>query len=412
MAKETRQPSRLCRPQMKQILIIANAVTTADSMSGGDKNFLELGKIWQKKGHRIIVATNREGRKMCLKAGFKPYFILMPDISSSFFGVFLTYLFRCLTSFFILGKLPAQTGSKWIIFSSSHYLPDVLPALWLKLAAGRNLPAKWAVFINLLFDPPKEILRLQSSVGCSVNLPAAFLNWLGQEISLFLVKAKADKVFCINPIIRKILEKKGYPDDKLAPFAYGVDRQQIPRRSPPAGCEALFIGRFHPQKGIFDLPEIWEKVVRKIPRARLKVIGSGPTGITADLKKRIVKKGLSRRISLLGFLDGRRKFAQLKSTHLLLFPSYYGESFGLVNLEALSCGRPVVAYDLPPVKAIFPKGIFYIPLGKTKEFARKVVSLLTTGKKIYKKSAAEGYKFSKKFSWSKSAASVLRATIA
>ena len=75
-----------------------------------------------------------------------------------------------------------------------------------------------------------------------------------------------------------------------------------------------------------------------------------------DVVKRVKDKGLFENIKFMGFLNGIDKFTVMKSSKICIFPSTY-ESFGMVVAEAMACGLPVVAYDLPVYREIYPVGM-------------------------------------------------------
>lgn len=136
------------------------------------------------------------------------------------------------------------------------------------------------------------------------------------------------------------------------------------------------MGRLIPSKGIFDLAEIWKLVVEKSPKTRLAVIGTGEEVMKDRLKELIRKNSLDNNIELLGFLPKREVIRVLKSARVFLFPSWE-EGWGISVAEAMACGLPVVAYDLPVYKEIFSSGITKVPLGATGQFADEVIQLLS-----------------------------------
>ncbi|MDZ4209547.1 MAG: glycosyltransferase, partial [Candidatus Curtissbacteria bacterium] len=176
--------------------------------------------------------------------------------------------------------------------------------------------------------------------------------------------------------------------------------KQIPQPSRQT-YDCLFIGRFHPQKGLDDLPAIWQGIIRHLPQAKLGVIGAGPCEITQKLKDNIARKGLNNSVTLLGFIDDEEKFKILKASAVYLFPSHY-ESFGATLVEAQSCGKPSVAYDLPPVVSIFKKGVLFAPLGNTYKFSQLVIQLLTD-QSFYQRISLESDEHARNFSWANSA---------
>lgn len=384
-----------------KLAIIAHSITTANSISGGDKNFIELAKIWRKRSRKITIITNRVGKKICLSHQLKAEFILLPDIEVNKFGTFLTFLYRLLTAAWVLKLVPKNSFR--IVFSSSHYLTDILPAFFLKL---KQKQLRWAIFINLYFPNPFRGYQFSYQQGWQFPKINESLNWISQFFSLLLAKGWADKIFCLNQQIKTLFLQKGFPQKKLLVFTYGVDRDLIRKitSAQRTTFTALFIGRLHPQKGLNDLVSIWAEVQRFFPRAKLGIIGSGPKPILEEFKKRIASQNLSQNILLLGFKDGKEKFKILSLAKILLFPSYY-ESFGNVILEAISCGKPVVSYDLPPVKSIFRKGVLFAPLGQTSLFARQVIRLVKN-KIFYQKVANEAFRFSHKFSWRKTSQAI------
>ncbi|MGH9116406.1 MAG: glycosyltransferase family 4 protein [Acidimicrobiales bacterium] len=105
------------------------------------------------------------------------------------------------------------------------------------------------------------------------------------------------------------------------------------------GPTILFVGRHEPRKGLAVL-------LRAMPRlpaeTRLWVAGTGPetdalrSGTAGD-----------RRIEWIGRIDDEEKASRLRAADVFCAPSVRGESFGVVLLEAMAAGTPVVASDLP-----------------------------------------------------------------
>ena len=97
----------------------------------------------------------------------------------------------------------------------------------------------------------------------------------------------------------------------------------------------FYIGRHEPRKGLGVLLE----AVQKLPAdVRLWVASEGPE--TAELKQRY---GHDQRIEWLGRISDDEKVRRLKSARAFCAPSLRGESFGIVLLEAMAAGTPVVA---------------------------------------------------------------------
>lgn len=119
----------------------------------------------------------------------------------------------------------------------------------------------------------------------------------------------------------------------------------------------LYVGRFDPIKGVDRLIEAVSDLRREIS-LRLLLVGGGGESAPEDRSLR----ALCARLSLDGCVtfEGRRAHGDLpdyyRAADALVLPSYY-ESFGLVVLEALACGTPVVATRVGIVEDIVRNGV-------------------------------------------------------
>ncbi len=93
------------------------------------------------------------------------------------------------------------------------------------------------------------------------------------------------------------------------------------------------------QKGVFDLLEAFEAAVKVNPRLRLTMIGDGEA--LPDLKRLTDKKGLSARLRFTGALNNREVAKIFSKSHFFVLASHF-DTFGVVFIEALSAGLPIV----------------------------------------------------------------------
>jgi len=105
----------------------------------------------------------------------------------------------------------------------------------------------------------------------------------------------------------------------------------------------LFAGRVSQEKGISELPEIYNKAKQVIPKLRLVIAGTGPG---EDVLKRAIPDA-----TFLGWVDHDQLPKIYSAADLLILPSKF-DTFSCVVLEALSCGLPVLAYKTKGPKDI------------------------------------------------------------
>jgi glycosyltransferase involved in cell wall biosynthesis len=141
---------------------------------------------------------------------------------------------------------------------------------------------------------------------------------------------------------------------------------------PPAGPELLNVGTTVERKGIDFLLQVFAAVRRKIPEVRL--IRAGGAFSKAQLSL-IGRLGIGSSIVVLPFLDRPVLAAAYRRASLLLQTSSY-EGFGLPVVEAMACGTPVVASDIPVFHEVGGDAAVYCPLGDLGAWSRIVAKLI------------------------------------
>jgi len=85
--------------------------------------------------------------------------------------------------------------------------------------------------------------------------------------------------------------------------------------------------------------------------------------------------GLAENIKLTGFVDEEEKYKFLNQSKVFVFPSYE-EGWGMAVAEALASRLPVVAYDLPSYREVFPEAFLTVKVGDTEAMAQAILNLL------------------------------------
>jgi glycosyltransferase involved in cell wall biosynthesis len=366
------------------VTVFANAYHT---LSGGDRIFAECSRRWIENGERVTVVTNEKGAAFCLESNIPTDRIRVWAASSSDrFGVIASSAYKSVTS--VLRALFAKPDGAEVVFSSSYFLPDVLPAL---VARRRNPGSRWIVGFYLIADPPWR-------GGVPGNFLAALLLWLTQIVAFGFVRRFADGVLTASPVDRAWFVRRGFPPTRVLAIRGGVDVANFNRvPNQPIRFDAVFVGRLHPQKCLPDLLRIWRDVVSAEPQRRLALVGGG--SLEPALKKLAAKLGIADSVAFLGILDGEAKVTVLKASRLFVSASRF-DSGNIALDEALACRVPGVIYDLPRLE--YPQGVVKVPVGDAAAFTTTVQRLLQDDGKWAELSAA-GRRFAETLDWSHAA---------
>lgn len=155
------------------------------------------------------------------------------------------------------------------------------------------------------------------------------------------------------------------------------DSTDLRQRFAPQGEKLLVhISNFRPVKRVMDVVQIFQKVVEKLP-AKLLLIGEGPE--LGRICEWVKENSLENKVIFLGKQEDVSEI--LSQMDVMLLPSEK-ESFGLVALEAMACGVPVISSDaggLPEVIGHETSGFTY-PVGDIDRMAKAAIGLLTNDK--------------------------------
>jgi glycosyltransferase involved in cell wall biosynthesis len=369
----------LLKKCLLRIYFFANGHTGPNQDSGGEKRFREIVK--RLNGFDKTVISSKFGFDVYKKDSL-PIRYILSSISETEQNIVLMYFKRTLSSLFI--DIPSNS----LLYSISDILPDVFPPFWHKLVT-KNL--KWVQVIHHLYPHPRDRQG---------NKISNYLGYIFQRICFVFIRINADLIIVVNPLVKQQLTKLGFNKNKILVSSNGIDLKKIQSFQKSNECfDAVFLGRLNASKGVFDLIKIWQNLMARQNDLKLAIIGNGTKQVEGQLKEIISKNRLEKNIVSFGYLEDERAFGVIKTSKIFVFPSHE-EGFGIVILEAMACGVPVIAYDLPAYKEIFPKGLIKVPIGDFKLFADSIISILTDSKK-YIELQKDAQELASNYSWDK-----------
>ncbi|MEO8784748.1 MAG: glycosyltransferase family 4 protein [Candidatus Saccharimonadales bacterium] len=174
-----------------------------------------------------------------------------------------------------------------------------------------------------------------------------------------------------------------YPQTPVKVIKFGVaDDFYLPKAKPAKATMLLTTGRLVQRKGVaWFVDQVLPALVKQQPGLQYVVIGDGP--MQPVIVAKIQKHHLQNNVQLLGRLSNQQRNSYYNQANLFIMPNIPvkgdGEGFGLVALEAASCGTPVVGADLEGIKgAVQDKKIGWLLEPMNAElFARTILQQLT-----------------------------------
>jgi len=274
----------------------------------------------------------------------------------------------------------------WRITGALDY--DLVDAhYWLSGVVGIDLRVQWSV----------PMLQRFHTLGRLKNRVAPLAGEREPEIRIreeSRIVGAADRLVAANDVERaQLVGEYGAEPARIASIPCGVDTDLFrPGTSAVAraalgldeGPLLLYVGRIAPIKGLATLLDAVARLSARIPGLRLLVVGG-----EADEPLDGHEITLRRRTAALG-IDGAVRFVGAQPQHALrdfygaadalVLPSYY-ESFGMVALEAMACGTPVIASRVGGLTTTVRDGVtgFLVPEGDVTALAERIEHLLADG---------------------------------
>jgi len=260
-----------------------------------------------------------------------------------------------------------------------------------------------------------QILKYSKSINiatfhsCSEASPLAKTAKAISRTYLQKMAKKIHGAIAVSTVARKYAI---FPDKrKIIIIPNGVDLTRFNPRVPPLRKFAddklniLFVGRLTKRKGLIYLLKAFKILRKKYPDIRLIIVGGGDQKRKA---KEFVRFHKVKDVFFAGAVSDKLLPFYYASADIFCSPATEAESFGIVLLEAMAAGLPVVAFANTGYKQVLKgfgeKGL--VPSKNVKSLARKI-EILIEDKELRKDLATWGQKEVKKYSWEKVSSQVL-----
>jgi D-inositol-3-phosphate glycosyltransferase len=271
----------------------------------------------------------------------------------------------------------------WRITSGVEY--DIIDAhYWLSGVVGLALREQWGLPLLQRFHTLGR-LKNRVAVVAGPREPEVRLREEGRIV------ACADRLVAANEVERgQLIREYGAEASRVAAIPCGVDTDLF-RPGLRAAARAnlgldegpllLYVGRIAPIKGLHTLLDAVARLAAEGGGPRLLVVGGDADdpvdGHEIALRRRIDELRLGAVVRFVGAQpqDALRDF--YLAADALVLPSYY-ESFGMVALEAMACGTPVIASRVGGLTTTVRDGVtgFLVPEGDVVALAARVQHLL------------------------------------
>jgi glycosyltransferase involved in cell wall biosynthesis len=322
------------------------------------------------KGHEVTVITFNFKNRSMNKDSSSPYKILKYD-----------YQFSPLSnniSFLMALDLFKKRNEFDIIHAHSHLFS----------------PTVFCGLIRFLGSSP---LIITNHGLYSQTAPVLFSELWNNTVSKFIYK-RSDKIICLSQSDKDSLNQIGINSNKIDIIPNGIDADKFHPINKQNNHikNILFVGRLVYRKGIFNLIDAFDLLIKKLKDVHLTIIGEGPE--KDKLIEKIKKYNISEKVNLKSRISEEELIKEHQFADVFVLPSF-SEGLPLVILEAFSCGTPVICSNLPQLKELVNNCGLTVPWDDTKMLFKAMSDMLSDDKLRYRFGKIGREKILKGFSW-------------
>jgi phosphatidylinositol alpha-mannosyltransferase len=168
-------------------------------------------------------------------------------------------------------------------------------------------------------------------------------------------------------------------DQHIEIIPNGIDLSKYENLKKKRNKNVLFIGRLEKRKGVKYLIDAFKETSNK--KSKLIIAGDGPD--RQKLETYVKQLKIEDRVTFLGYITENKKLKLLSTVGLVCSPALYGESFGIVILEAMAMGVPILAGNNPGYSSVLTEeGSISLVNPKDQKSFTKLIELLSTNQSV------------------------------
>jgi glycosyltransferase involved in cell wall biosynthesis len=216
------------------------------------------------------------------------------------------------------------------------------------------------------------------------------------------VLSRCDQISAISCALAEAAGATGISTSRIAVIPNGVNLAQFAPYSGPRENTIVFVGTLIKRKGVNFLLQALPKVTSLHPGVQLVVIGEGPEEPT--WRALAHELGITQQVAFVGWQPREQVRAWMQKARLLVLPSVE-EGLGVVLLEALACGTPIVGADVGGIRdVVIPEVGVLVPPANSDALAQAINELLGDQSRWMRMSEQARQRAANHYDWLKIAA--------
>ncbi|MEM1554498.1 MAG: glycosyltransferase family 4 protein [Thermoproteota archaeon] len=338
-----------------------------EKLSGYDTYIFDFAKVLTESGHSVTVVTSNQ----------------MPLIGNA----------RALSKKGIIDRL---CGSRWIELNFLRFFPSLYSFYFLR----KLLEFSDVVYVkNEVLDLIPILLakrHVNISIICGIHTPLHYFNWNSLRANIHNIVysstfyrsmlSACDLIHVLNVDDKDFLKNVFHIEKskiRMVPLWIDHEKFKLQEKSFSKSFRILFIGRLDMRKGIDILLKSIVQIAKifhdKFSKMSFTIVGKGPfENQIREIQERYGN------VKYLKFVTDN--IVLYKEHDILVLPSR-AETFSYVTLEALTCGLPVIASDIPGPRSLIENGKtgILVPVGNSSALSKAILSMyeLWTSKDEY-----------------------------